>query len=254
MIHPTCQIDPTARIHCDDITIGPRSIIKANTLIEGKRIVIGTEAYINEYAHIGGGSCFDETSTLVVGDWLHMGVYSHLNQGMGLSIGHEFGCGIGTKVFTHGAYESVYDGFPVQWGKVIIGDRVWMPNAWVNPGVTIGNNIVVAAGSVINRDLPSGCMAGGIPAKVLKENIYPITNLDEEQRLDILSKICDQIGLDYYTIGPDSIHVDKTDFFIKEREIYGCVTEATERLKNQLRRNGIRFRYYNCDGVYKPWE
>ena len=32
-------------------------------------------------------------------------------------------------------------------------DRVWLPNAWVNPGVTIGANVVVAARSLIHRPL-----------------------------------------------------------------------------------------------------
>lgn len=47
-------------------------------------------------------------------------------------------------------------------------------NAWVGagvtilPGVTIGENSVVAAGAVVNKDVPDNTVVGGIPAKVIK--------------------------------------------------------------------------------------
>ncbi|WP_240326236.1 maltose acetyltransferase [Lactobacillus johnsonii] len=37
------------------------------------------------------------------------------------------------------------------------------------PGVTIGNNVVVAAGSVVIRDVPDNIMVAGNPAKVVKK-------------------------------------------------------------------------------------
>ena len=36
------------------------------------------------------------------------------------------------------------------------------------PGVTIGDNVVVGAGSVVTRGLPVNCVAAGAPARVLK--------------------------------------------------------------------------------------
>ena len=36
------------------------------------------------------------------------------------------------------------------------------------PGVTIGKNSVIAAGAVVNRNIPANCMAAGVPAKVIK--------------------------------------------------------------------------------------
>lgn len=47
-------------------------------------------------------------------------------------------------------------------------------NAWIGtgatilPGVTVGENAVVAAGAVVNKDVPPNTIVGGIPAKVLK--------------------------------------------------------------------------------------
>ncbi len=52
---------------------------------------------------------------------------------------------------------------------VTIGDDVWIGgNCTILPGVTIGNNVVVAAGAVVTKDVPDNCVVGGIPAKVLK--------------------------------------------------------------------------------------
>lgn len=36
------------------------------------------------------------------------------------------------------------------------------------PGVTIGNNVTIGAGSVVTRDIPSNCIAVGNPAKPIK--------------------------------------------------------------------------------------
>lgn len=252
------QIHPTAKINVEEGFIGDRSIIRAHAIIEGNRVEIGHEAYLDCYAHIGGGSCFDPGATLSVGEFLHMGRYSHINFARPVVIGHEFGCGIGTKVFAHGAYQSAWEGFPVQWAGVTIGDRVWMPHAWVNPGVIIGSDVVVAAMSLVNKDLPSGCLAGGIPAKVLRRDVYPgRLSIEEKNALfDTIFMQAATAGHFYEPIGPGSYRIDgQTIFDLDSRMIDGMATPFTEILKNQLRRNGIRFRFYAEDGgEYEPFD
>jgi len=52
---------------------------------------------------------------------------------------------------------------------IAIGRRVWLGGgAIVLPGVTIGDDTVVGAGSVVTRDLPSGVVAAGNPCRVLR--------------------------------------------------------------------------------------
>jgi len=247
------KIDPTARINVtEELIIGDRSVIGKNVLIEGRRIIIGKEAWIDEYAHIGGGSCFEKQSELIAGDFLHMGKYSHINTARKVIIGDEVGIGINTKIFTHGAYLSMFDGFPVEFKEVKIGNRVWLPFAWVNPGVTIGNDVVLAAFSLVNKDIPSGSLAGGIPAKIIKENVYP-RKISEEEKMNII-KIINEVLQKNYTLNNDIIKADNgTIFNLAERTIEGKANEETERLKNQLRRLGIRFRYYNQDRWYVKW-
>ena len=51
-----------------------------------------------------------------------------------------------------------------------VGSNVWIGgNVCVMPGVTIGDNVAIGAGSVVNKDIPSNCVAVGNPCKVIKE-------------------------------------------------------------------------------------
>lgn len=253
------QIHPTVQINVKHGFIGDRSIIKAHVIIEGQHVEIGREAWINRYVDIGGGSCFDPQAKLVTGDFFHVGLHSHINFGRSVVIGHEFGA-IGLNILTHGVYPPAWEGFPAQWGGVTIGDRVWMPNTWVNPGVTIGSNVVVAAGSLINRNIPSGCLVGGIPAKVIRENAYP-RKLSPEEKRSLFMGIFEQAeridgaSHNYIQLDEGIFYVDQNTIFnIDERKMEGNVTTFADILKNQLRRNGIRFRYGDKNGEYVPWE
>jgi len=51
----------------------------------------------------------------------------------------------------------------------VIGDRVWVgANVTILKGVTIGDDAVIGAGSVVTKDIPSRAIAVGSPAKVLR--------------------------------------------------------------------------------------
>lgn len=53
---------------------------------------------------------------------------------------------------------------------VVIGDDVWIcGNVTICPGVTIGNKAVIAAGSVVTKDVPEGYLVGGNPAKIIRK-------------------------------------------------------------------------------------
>ena len=57
-----------------------------------------------------------------------------------------------------------------EFGKPIhIGDNVWIGGrAVINPGVKIGNNVVIASGAVITKDVPDNLIVGGNPARAIK--------------------------------------------------------------------------------------
>ena len=51
-----------------------------------------------------------------------------------------------------------------------IGNRVWIGiAATIMPGVTVGDNSIIAAGTVVTKDVPPNCIVAGVPAKKIKE-------------------------------------------------------------------------------------
>ena len=60
----------------------------------------------------------------------------------------------------------------VKTAPIRIGDHVWIGmNVTILKGVTIGDGAIIAAGSVVNKDIPARCLAAGVPAKVIKTDV-----------------------------------------------------------------------------------
>jgi maltose O-acetyltransferase len=67
--------------------------------------------------------------------------------------------------------------------SVVIGDDVWIgTGVIVLPGVSIGSRTIVAAGAVVNRDLPPDVLAAGVPARVVKKLLPHETRLEHGRR------------------------------------------------------------------------
>ncbi|MBR4721088.1 MAG: acyltransferase [Clostridia bacterium] len=97
----------------------------------------------------------------------------------------------GVQLFTHdGGVMTLnnmgfFDGKEMdKMGRIKIGNNVYIgTNAMVLPDVTIGDNCVIGAGAIVTKNIPSGSVAAGVPAKVIcsveeygkraKSKIYP---------------------------------------------------------------------------------
>lgn len=77
---------------------------------------------------------------------------------------------LGSRIFTHGGAQVVrkfYPDFDI-FGKVKIGNYVYVgANALIMPGVTIGDNVLISAGSVVTKSIPSNVVVGGNPAHII---------------------------------------------------------------------------------------
>lgn len=89
-----------------------------------------------------------------------LGEHSHVN--IGTTIGHDA---------IVGAYSTLSPGVHVS-GRVTLQDGVEIgTGACLNPGVTIGKGAVIGAAAAVVRDVPPGCTAVGVPAKVIKHPV-----------------------------------------------------------------------------------
>jgi hypothetical protein len=234
---------------------------------------------------VGGGSCFEVQSELVIGYWCHLGMRAFVNTARKVTIGNEVGIGTGSTVFTHGAYQSALDGYPVSFAPVEIGDNCWIPGAVVNPGVKIGRGAVIGVGSVVTKDIPAGSLAAGVPCRVIKENVFPRPLPADERRAFLAGflesaapVLADLTGtqavfdesemcVTLYGLGTARGHIaadaerlvvqqeqgGETCFNLTERTMAGPANPVTEKLRDLLRRHGVRFFAEVREGEYHDW-
>ncbi len=125
-----------------------------------------------DYQFGEGTSCYD--NVLILGDvkigkhcWIGPNVI--LDGQGGLTIGDFCDISAGAQIYTHHTVARCLSGgvAPVEEAPVRIGSRVYIgPQSVIQMGVTIGDGAVIGAMSLINRDIPSGARAWGIPARL----------------------------------------------------------------------------------------
>ena len=117
--------------------------------------------------------------TVQDGGELIIGVNTFINENSSIlttkkiSIGDNTTISWNVTIIDSDRHNIYYDGVEQEKDKEIkIGNNVWIGlNSTILKGVTIGDGAVIAANSVVTKDVPPNTLVGGIPAKVIKENI-----------------------------------------------------------------------------------
>ena len=92
---------------------------------------------------------------------------------------------IGPEVALLTANHDFADHWVLLCGKIHIKRNAWIgARAVILPGVTVGENAVVAAGAVVTKDVPAMAVVGGVPAKILK--VVPKEELQEASQKQAL--------------------------------------------------------------------
>lgn len=131
-----------------------------------RRFSLGRRSVIESYACIN-----NAVGDVIIGDHTRIGLHctiigpvnigNHVNLAQGITVtalNHNFADG-----------ELRIDQQGVSTQPVSIGDDVWIgTNAVILPGVTIGKHVVIAAGTVVTKDIPDNSLAMGVPATVRK--------------------------------------------------------------------------------------
>ncbi len=111
---------------------------------------------------------FNFGRNIEAGDEVFVNLGTFLDAKGGLRIGDRCGFAEHVRVFTHGHGEA--DHAERTYAPVVIGNDVKIgAGATILPGVTIGEEAMVAAGAVVSHDVPAGMVAAGIPARAVRE-------------------------------------------------------------------------------------
>jgi acetyltransferase-like isoleucine patch superfamily enzyme len=157
----------------------PGATIEKNVVIKGapSNLKLGKNVVVQSgcVLHLGGMDWCHNTGIVEIGDNSVISpncVIYGCGEG-GVHIGKNFDCAPGVGIFSS---RTDYKQRPNRYIflPVYIGDNVTIfANAVISPGVRIGDNSVVAACSVVTKDVPPNTFVGGSPARVIRENIRP---------------------------------------------------------------------------------
>lgn len=145
-----------------------------------KSINIGRNTGIQKHTILGCWNKFYEQNfnpAIFIGNNCNIGEYTHISSCNRITIGD----GLLTGRFVlitdnnHGALSKEESTTPplrrklVSKGEIVIGENVWIGDkVTILGGVNVGNNVIIAANSVVTKSIPDNCVAAGNPAKIIK--------------------------------------------------------------------------------------
>ena len=133
----------------DNCSIGAYSKLVVSTSYNnlGKGITLGSNIGIGEFAYIGGAGGLKIGNETIVGQYLSIHPENHT---------------FALKTKSIRLQETTRKG-------IIIGENCWIgAKVTILDGVSVGNNSIIAAGSVVNKSFPNDSLIAGVPAKLIK--------------------------------------------------------------------------------------
>jgi acetyltransferase-like isoleucine patch superfamily enzyme len=161
------------RTLCTPAAFGPLPNVRGRV----KFHIRGEAVFGEHFTALGDGTAV--LITVQQGARLTVGDYVAINSGVSIEAWHDVRIGSLVMIAPNASIiddnrHELEPGTPLYKGPTVIEDNVWLAtNVSVLPGVTIGAGSVVAANSVVSRDIPPNSLAGGSPARVLKTLSVP---------------------------------------------------------------------------------
>lgn len=143
--------------------------LSTKKIVLGNRVTIGRGAIIRPSNSFGGeiGEGLKIGNNSNIGALNYIGCSGYIELGNNVMLGPKVGLFAENHVFRSVDIPIKEQGVDKQF--IRIEDDCWIgANSMVLAGVTIGTGSVVAAGSVVTKDVPPFCVVGGVPAKVIK--------------------------------------------------------------------------------------
>ena len=202
------------RRHCKEVMFDynntrPSENVKKKEILKGilghctDRVFIESPVHMSYGNHVHLGDQFYANFNLVIIDDMDVYIGNQVMIGPNVTI-----CTTGHPVYPLYREMGAHYSLPIH-----IGNKVWIgANSVVLPGVTIGENSVIGAGSIVTRDIPANVVAVGNPCRVLRE----ITETDREyyfrdmkvdfpytlrmREMITIKEIADQLGVSATTV------------------------------------------------------
>lgn len=152
----------------NNVTIGEYTMLRKikigdNTMFESGIKVVGTgKGHINigKECYMGVNNIIDTSDNITIGDFVHI-------------------AGPSTAFWCHSTANMCINGIPLNdinrdkyrpTGQIIVENNVYIGgNCTIYPGITIGNNSIIAPNSAVTKSVPSNTLVGGVPAKEIKK-------------------------------------------------------------------------------------
>lgn len=163
------------------VTIGKRFVLnkewdycrqikntKQSIFVCGKNARVMIDDFL---VYSGSRICVNDGATLDVGKNVYCNYNSVIECFLKIIIGDDTIISESVTIRDSNNHLILREGYNVS-SPIIIGEHVWIGmNCIILPGVKIGDGAIIAAGSVVNKDVPPKTMVGGVPARVLKTDI-----------------------------------------------------------------------------------
>ena len=131
-----------------------------------RRFSLGQHSVVESFCCIN-----NAVGDVIIGDYTRIGLHNTIIGPVTIGNHVNLAQGITVTALNHNFSEKDkrIDEQGVSTGQVVIGDDVWIgANAVVLPNVSIGRHCVIAAGAVVTKDVPDGCVVSGVPAPIIK--------------------------------------------------------------------------------------
>lgn len=165
-IFPEAKVDNFAHSR-ELIKIGPGSVLRGHLFIfaHAGAIQIGKDCYVGEHSRVF------SSESVVIGDRVlishNVNIHDTNSHSLDMTLRHKHF----TEILNTGHPTST--SYDIQGMPIIIQDDVWIGfNSTILKGVTIGKGAVIAACSVVTKDVPARVVVAGNPARIIKEIQY----------------------------------------------------------------------------------
>lgn len=154
----------------EDLITGSRQVKKSKMetrilLQEDSQLVVDGKFLINAGCYV---RVAPKGKLILHGGFINENV--QITVGDVVEIGKDFACGRDVIIRSFDGHRIIREGYQVS-SPIKIGNHVWIgQGATILKGVTIGNGAIIAACSVVTKDVPANCIVAGNPARIIREN------------------------------------------------------------------------------------